>query len=180
MKLLKEQFIAGRIRHKTVELAEKEYTRLVKAREIRAKNAVNIYLDEYGNEVHVQGPLINRVRKVETLQERIARFDRLAAAVNASRQAMAFVANEIGVIGVDKHGQPIFADGVIEDPADFDKLTDVPEIDAFGEVIPVAKPAQPEETPADNGGAGISGDEPVSQPSAPADPAMPSPAPAGE
>lgn len=139
MKIFDKDFIAGRAKAMSAAVVEKKLAEYKKAAELRKKNASKIYLDEYGNEVHINGPVVETVHKVETLQERIARYDRLAAAVRASRQAMNFVANEMGVIGVDKHGQPIFGKDVVEDPEDFEKLSDVEEIDDFGDVI--EKPA---------------------------------------
>lgn len=131
MKIKKEYFILARARNIGQKLAEQEFERLSKIASKKEEKKIKIYLDEYGNEVHVKGPIVDRVRKSETLAERIARYDRLSAAVAASRASMAHVFGDM------------FTDEPDEDPND-DSLMDNVEIrDDFGEVIsptPVEKP----------------------------------------
>lgn len=47
-----------------------------------------VYINVYGAEVHVNGPVAVGVARPETLKEKIARFNRLAANVKAHRQLM--------------------------------------------------------------------------------------------
>lgn len=94
------------------------------------------YLNEFGNEVHVNCDVAASLTKGETLQERIARFDKLAERVAAIRYARA-----MGML-------PDVDDGPDEDPNDFDKLDDVEEIDAFGDLV--EKPSVTEPAPAGN------------------------------
>lgn len=159
MKLDKKAFIFARARNIGHTLAEEEFKRL-QERAKSKKSDVKIYLDEYGNEVHVKGPIVDRVRKVETLQERIARYDRLAASVRASRASMSYLMGEM------------FTDEDDEDPYDDSSMSDVVMKDDFGDDIPVKSPAKQEMTPADDGSADLSGDEPVSQPSSKEEPAI--------
>lgn len=161
MKLNKKDFIFARARNIGIELAEAEFARIKTKADEAAKNKVRIYLDEYGNEVHVRGPLVDRVRKIESLSERIARYDRLAASVRASRAAMMHAMGEM------------FTDEADEDPNDDSLLDNVPEKDDFGEDHYIKQPAAPEKgEAAANGSAALSGDEPVTQPSAPAESAI--------
>lgn len=161
MKLNKKDFIFARARNIGMELAEAEFARIKTKVDNAAKAKVRIYLDEFGNEVHVRGPLIDRVRKIESLPERIARYDRLAASVRASRAAMMHAMGEM------------FTDEAEEDPNDDTLLDNVPERDVFGDEHYVKQPAVPEKGVATaNGSAALSGDEPVTQPSAPAEPAI--------
>lgn len=89
---------------------------------------VKMYFDEFGREVHVNGPLIDRVKKVETLQEKIARFDRLAAQVRNSRQNMHLA---FGDMMTDEE----------EDLEDDSLLDDTPIRDEFGDdITPVKRP----------------------------------------
>lgn len=131
MKIKKEHFIMARARNIGQKLAEQEFERLSKIASKKDEKKIKIYLDEYGNEVHVKGPLVDRVRKTESLAERIARYDRLSAAVAASRASMVHALGDM------------FTDEPDEDPND-DTLMDNVEIrDDFGEVInptPVKEP----------------------------------------
>ena len=131
MKIKKEHFILARARNIGQKLAEQEFERMSKLVSKKDEKKIKIYLDEYGNEVHVKGPLVDRVRKTESLAERIARYDRLSAAVAASRASMVHALGDM------------FTNEPDEDPND-DSLMDNVEIrDDFGEVInptPVKKP----------------------------------------
>lgn len=53
-----------------------------------------VYLNDVGSEVHVQGENIARVSKTESLAEKIARFDRLAAYVRQSRAAQMLLSSD--------------------------------------------------------------------------------------
>ena len=55
-----------------------------------------VYLNIYGNEVHVNGDVSASLSKGETLQEKIARFDRLSAQVSAIR-----LARQMGVLSLE-------------------------------------------------------------------------------
>ncbi len=152
MKISKESFILARARNIGHDLANAEFERLSKSLSKSRNEKAKIYLDEYGNEVHVRGPLVDRIRKTETLAERIARYDRLAAAVSASRASMQFALGEM------------FTNDPEEDPND-DSLLDNTEVrDEFGEVIsPAAEPKMPAGKPAEPlmPVAGVSADEAV-------------------
>lgn len=123
MKIDKKHFILSRARNIGKVLAEEEF-KLLQERAKARVSTVKIYLDEYGNEVHVKGPIVDRVRKVETLQERIQRYDRLAAAVRASRASMMHAMGEM------------FTDDPDEDPEDDSLLDDTPSRDEFGDLTP--------------------------------------------
>lgn len=62
---------------------------------IDVKDAKKVYINVYGEEVHVNGPVAAALDKPETLAEKIARFERLAANVQAHRQLMASLVQEI-------------------------------------------------------------------------------------
>lgn len=123
-----------------------------------SEKAKKVYLNEFGNEVHINGPKIAIVQKTETLKEKVERLDRLAQAVRASRSAMMGVFEDMGVRGIDKNGQPVFDE---EDPDDFSLLDDVQQVDEFGDIIansnikpsadavaPAVEPAAPTAKPA--------------------------------
>lgn len=54
-----------------------------------------VYINVYGAEVHVNGPVVAFVKKTETLAEKVARFERLAANVKAQRQLMYSLAKDM-------------------------------------------------------------------------------------
>lgn len=114
------------------------------------------YLNEFGNEVHVNGDVSASLTKGETLQERIARFDKLADQVAAIRYARA-----MGMLPDD--------DGPDEDVNDFSKLDDVEIRDDFGDIVPNQSSAEPADAgnanaasvPSDDGAGSVAGDEPA-------------------
>lgn len=118
----------------------------------RSTELKNVFLNEFGNEVHQKGDLAASLVKGETLRERIARFDALAERVAAIRMARA-----LGVLPSEE----------IEEDVNDDSLLDDVEIrDDFGDIVSVAEPAKPEksvskETVPPMSVGDISGDEPV-------------------
>ena len=126
MKIDKKDFIFSRARNIGNVLAAKEWAKLQSLARARV-STVKVYLDEYGNEVHVKGPIVDRLRKVESLEERIKRYDRLAAAVRASRASMMHVMGEM------------FTEDPDEDPEDDSLLDDTPIRDEFGDLTPNPK-----------------------------------------
>lgn len=119
MKIRKEQFVLARARNIGQKMAEAEFDRMTKLVSDKKKDRVKVYLDEMGNEVHVKGPLVDRVRKTESLAERIARYDRLYIAVRANRQAMQSMLFEESEEGDD----------------DYSSMEDVETRDDFGEIV---------------------------------------------
>lgn len=116
------------------------------------KSHSEVYLNEFGNEVHVNGPVAESLMKEETLQERIARFDRLADTVAAIRMA-----RSMGLI----EGE---TDEFEEDVNDDSLLDDIEIRDDFGDIVEKVSVAEPKNSasaaqtmPA----ASVSGDEPV-------------------
>lgn len=122
----------------------------------KEKKPSKVYLNAFGAEVHVNGDVAAAMNKGETLQERIARFDKLAAQVAAIRYARA-----MGMLPED--------DGPEEDVNDFSKLDDVEIRDDFGDVVEnpsVAEPALAGNSTAagsatDDGVDVVAGDEPA-------------------
>lgn len=78
------------------------------------------YLNDLGSEVHVNGPKVANLDKPESLREKIARFDALAARVRESRAIMSSLA---GQLESDDDDEDLLD---IEDGDDFDE---------FGEII---------------------------------------------
>ena len=116
------------------------------------KTHSEVFLNEFGNEVHVKGDLAASLLKGETLKERIARFDALAERVAAIR-----LARQVGILP---------SEDVEEDVNDDSLLDDVEIRDDFGDIVSVAEPAKPEksvskETVPPMSAGDISGDEPV-------------------
>lgn len=93
-----------------------------------------VFLDVYGREIHVNGPLVASTSKPESLREKIERFDRLAERVRMSRAIMMDTLDEF--------------DGPDEDPDDDTLLDDTPELDPFGDPI-VAEPTPVKPAPAE-------------------------------
>lgn len=54
-----------------------------------------VYINVYGAEVHVNGPVVSFLKKPETLAEKVVRFERLAAAVKAQRKLMYSLAKDV-------------------------------------------------------------------------------------
>lgn len=138
---------------------------------IFSEKAKKVYLNEFGNEVHINGPKVAIVQKTETLKDKVERLDRLAQAVRASRAAMMGIFEDMGVRGVDKNGNPVFDDE--EDPDDFTLLDDVQQVDEFGDIVansnikpsadavaPAGEPAAPTAKPAVEQAAEASDDVP--------------------
>lgn len=112
-----------------------------------------VYLNEFGNEVHVKGDMVASLVKGETLKERIARFDKLAERVAAVRMARA-----LGILP---------SEDIEEDVNDDTLLDDVEIRDDFGDIVEKPTVAEPEKSVAKAtvppmSAAEISGDEPVS------------------
>lgn len=85
------------------------------------KDHSEVYLNEFGNEIHVNGDMAASLLKGETLKERIARFDALAERVAAVR-----LARQMGILP---------SEDVEEDINDDSLLDDVEIKDDFGDVI---------------------------------------------
>lgn len=104
MKIDKTSYIKSRARNIGMDAAVKEFDNILSKAKIAAADIkkaiektpekangtaisfdVQMYFDEFGREVHVKGPIVDRVRKVESLKDKIARFDRLAVTVANSR-----------------------------------------------------------------------------------------------
>lgn len=157
MKVSMSDFIISRSKIKAAQDVQASFDAFKASIAKFAKNASKVYLNEFGNEVHVNGPKV-AVLKTETLREKIERLDRLAATVRANRAAMAQVYHDMGIVGVDRNGNPVIED---EDPNDFSLLDDVETKDEFGEVVvnsnekpatdvdaPAGEPAAPTAKPA--------------------------------
>lgn len=168
MKISISDFLQGRAKIKAAQDVQASFDTFKASIAKFAKNASKVYLNEFGNEVHVNGPTV-AVLKTETLREKIERLDRLAATVRANRAAMAQVYHDMGIVGVDRNGNPIVED---EDPKDFSLLDDVEQRDDFGEVVansnkklsadadaPAGEPAAPTAKPAEEQAAEASGDD---------------------
>lgn len=109
--------------------AAKKMLENVKKSQIDTKNATNVYINVYGEEVHVNGPIVQPVAKFETLAEKIARFDRLAANVAANR-ALLLELSQSGVF-----------DDSEETPEEEDKaMEEVESVDDFGDVVVKSQP----------------------------------------
>lgn len=131
MKISMSDFLQGRAKIKAAQDVQAAFDNF-KASVVKfAKNASKVYLNEFGNEVHVNGPTV-AVLKTETLREKIERLDRLAAVVRANRAAMSQVFEDMGVVGIDKDGRPVIEE---EDPTDFGLLDDVEQRDEFGDIV---------------------------------------------
>lgn len=157
MKVSISDFIQSRAKIKAAQDVQASFDNFKASVAKFAKSASKVYLNEFGNEIHVNGPTV-AVLKTETLREKIDRLDRLAATVRANRAAMMQVYNDMGVVGIDKDGNPVVEE---EDPNDFGLLDDVEEKDEFGEVVvnsnkkpsadadaPAGEPAAPTAKPA--------------------------------
>ena len=131
MKVSISDFIQSRAKIKAAQDVQASFDNFKASIAKFAKNASKVYLNEFGNEVHVNGPIV-AVLKTETLREKIERLDRLAATVRANRAAMMQVYNDMGVVGIDKDGNPVVEE---EDPNDFSLLDDVETKDEFGESL---------------------------------------------
>lgn len=134
MKIISTDFLLGRAKINAAKDVQASFDAFKASIAKLAKNASKVYLNEFGNEVHVNGPTV-AILKTETLREKIERLDRLAATVRANRAAMAQVYSDLGVVGVDRNGNPVVEE---EDPTDFSLLDDVEIKDEFGE--PIEKP----------------------------------------
>lgn len=105
-------------------------------------------LSPTGGEIHSGEPIVDRLKRYESLQEKIARFDRLADAVAYNRLRMM----QNGQLGIDDD----------DDPEDYG-FEQGEDLDAFGDPISVAEPKKSDASasvppiPAEP----ISGDEPV-------------------
>lgn len=100
--------------------AAKSMLKEMKEEASKVKDHDKVYINVYGNEVHVKGPSVVTLAKPESLAEKIARFERLAEQVRINRSLLQGLVQEI----VDD-----------EDPNDDDNLDDVKDYDDFGEVI---------------------------------------------
>lgn len=115
------------------------------------KTHSEVFLNEFGNEVHVNGDMAASMLKGETLKERIARFDKLAATVAALR--LARFAED-----------PDHFDEFDEDVNDDSLLDDIEIRDDFGDKV--EKPSSAEQKDSASAAqsmpaASVSGDEPV-------------------
>lgn len=111
-------------------------------------SASKIYLNEAGNEVHVSGPLVANLHESETLAQKIARFDRLAAMVRQNRAIMQSVLNEDD--DYEESDEELLDDSFADDvSSDFDD---------FGDPIANDNPSPVGAT---------NGDEPAGKPAAP-------------
>ena len=168
MKISAIEFLHGRVKIKAAQDVQASFDSFKASIAKIAKNASKVYLNEFGNEVHVNGPTVAFL-KTETLREKIERLNRLAATVRANRAAMAQVYNDMGFVGIDKNGNPVVEQ---EDPNDFSLLDDVEQRDEFGDVIvnsnkkpsadagaPAGEPAAPPAKPAEEQAAEASGDD---------------------
>ena len=157
MKISVTEFLHGRAKIKAAQDVQASFDAFKASIAKFAKNASKVYLNEFGNEVHVNGPTV-AVLKTETLREKIERLNRLAATVRANRAAMAQVYNDLGVVGIDKNGNPVVEE---EDPNNFSLLDDVEQRDEFGDIVansnkmpsadadaPAVEPAAPTAKPA--------------------------------
>ena len=153
MQLNKDDFIKSHAKAGGSKLAEQLYNRLQAKIKSLPECPLKMYLSATGGEVQVNGPGSQSTRKPETLQEKIARFDRLAVQVAASRAVM--------------HGlsQELTDDDDID--AEDDDFADIIEKDEFGDVI--GKPSVQPKAATNNasGQQSVDGDEP-SQVAAPA------------
>lgn len=108
----------------------------------------SVYLNEYGSEVHVNGPNVVPVGKPESLREKIARFDALAARVRESRAIMAGLASELEP---DDDDEDLLDDSFVDDGDDYDSFGDIVErpnlstsaSDGEGPAVKPAGPQQP-------------------------------------
>lgn len=155
MQLNKADFIASHAKAGGVNLADKLYAQLQAKIKSLPDCPLKVYLSATGGEVHVKGSTTASLKKPETLQEKIARFDRLAAQVSQSRAINYGLAQEL-------------EDDDSEIDAEADDFEDIVETDDFGEIV--AKPAKSAgQVPAGsaNGSAQPAGDEPASEPAQP-------------
>ena len=95
-------------------------------------------LSPTGGEIHRGESVVDRISKPETLREKIARFDRLAARVRQDRQYLAQIGGEM--LSLDD-----------ENPDDFD-FDDGEYVDDFGDIVvtptqPVEPKVEPETVP---------------------------------
>lgn len=136
--------------------AEKMYNEVMECQKElkkRSEALYDVFLNEFGNEVHLKGDMAASLIKGETLKERIARFDRLSEHVAAVRMARA-----LGVLP---------SEDIEEDVNDDTLLDDVEIRDDFGDIVEKPTVAGPEKSVAEAtvppmSAAEISGDEPVS------------------
>lgn len=89
----------------------------------KEKSAKKVFIDVYGAEVHVNGPLVASVNKPETLRQKIARFDRLAENVRLNRALL----NELAQSG-------LFDDEIETDEESDKEIESVVDVDEFGDV----------------------------------------------
>lgn len=168
MKVSISDFIQSRAKIKAAQDVQASFDSFKASIAKFAKNASKVYLNEFGNEVHVNGPKV-AILKTETLRKKIERLDRLAASVRANRAAMSQVFDDMGIVGIDKDGRPVIEE---EDPTDFGLLDDVEQRDEFGDIVansnkkpsadadaPAGEPAAPTAKPAAEQAAEVSDDD---------------------
>lgn len=177
MKIDKNAYLKSRARNIGMDAAVKEFDNILSKAKIAAADIkkaiekepekangtaisfdVQMYFDEFGREVHVKGPIVDRVRKVESLKDKIARFDRLAATVANSRNI--------------NHMIDMVTNAPDEDVEDDSLLDDIIIKDDFGEDITPTHQAIGEEQGGSQPAPTAKADgEPVSEPVASPDPA---------
>lgn len=150
MKVAIEDLLKGQRKAGTSAFAEKVAAQVAidakePTKEEVEKGAVvkTFVLSPTGGEIHRGESVVDRISKPETLREKIARFDRLAARVRQDRQYLAMLGGEM--LSPDD-----------EDPDDFDFESG--EIrDDFGDVVEI--PSQPVKKPVESGD--VDGEEPA-------------------
>lgn len=137
MKVSIEDFLKGQRKAGTSAFAEKIAAQVaIDSKEPEKGEPLKTFvLSPTGGEIHRGESVVDRISKPETLREKIARFDRLAAKVRQDRQYLAQIGAEM--LSLDD-----------EDPDDFD-FDDGEYVDDFGDIV--VTPSEPVINPVKSG-----------------------------
>ena len=145
MKVSIEDLLKGQRKAGTSAFAEKIAAQVaIDAKEPEKDEPVKTFvLSPTGGEIHRGESTVDRISKPETLREKIARFDRLAARVRENRMYMAELGGEIFSPDEENPEDFDFESGEIRD--DFGDRVTIPsqpvEPKVEPEIVPVAEPA---------------------------------------
>lgn len=156
MKVAIEDLLKGQRKAGTSAFAEKIAAQVaIDAKEPEKGEPVKTFvLSPSGGEIHRGESTVDRISKPETLREKIARFDRLAARVRQDRQYLAHLGGEMLSPDDENPDDFDFDDGeyvddfgdIVVTPIQLDEPEDEPETVPVAE--PAADPVEADPTPA--------------------------------